>query len=87
MVEILEEEHQEEELTLIKAFKLLKKIVDKEEDQSKFDKLINVFMENDLNKKHRYLLGHLLTDYYSKIQKDPMVIKLLHMKNKTNLNK
>ena len=87
MVEILEEEHKEEELTLIKAFKLLKKIVDKEEDQSKFDKLINVFMENDLNKKHRYLLGHLLTDYYSKIQKDPLVIKLLHMKNKTNLNK
>ena len=87
IVEILEEEHREEELTLIKAFRMLKKIVDKEEDKSKFNKLLDVFMENDLNKKHRYLLGHLLTDYYSKIEKDPVVIRLLKVKDKTNLNR
>lgn len=44
-------------------------------------------MKNEFNKNRRYILGHLLTEYYQLIEADPKVIDLLLLKDKTNLSR
>ena len=44
-------------------------------------------MVSDFNKNRRYILGHLLTEYYEIIEKDKRAIMLLQLKDKTNLTK
>ena len=77
----------EEELTVIRALKKLKMMTEKKEDKGSFPELVQVFMKNEVMHNQRYILGHLLALYYTQIEKNNNVIQLLHLKDKTNLNK
>lgn len=66
---------------------MLKKIIMKQEPKETFPKLVDIFMASDFNKNRRYILGHLLTEYYEVIDKDRRAIMLLQLKDKTNLTK
>lgn len=59
----------------------------KQEPKETFPKLVDIFMASDFNKNRRYILGHLLTEYYEVIDKDRRAIMLLQLKDKTNLTK
>lgn len=69
------------------ALKRLRAIIKKEESKECFGSLVKKFLGSDLNKNKRYILGHLLTEYYEIIEKDEVVLTLLKMGDKTNLNK
>jgi hypothetical protein len=51
-------------MSVLDALRMLKKIIEEKEPESKFPKLYSIFMENTLQQEFIDILGHLLAAFY-----------------------